>query len=119
MIEIQVDSHDDGEALRLTQGYAAAIAQRFARLNDEQLKTKRTLVTSRFGDAATRLAQSEAKLDSFRRRNRVSANPEAELGAALMVRTGLEAQLQAKLVELDTLRQFLGPENPLLVSANP
>jgi capsule polysaccharide export protein KpsE/RkpR len=46
----------------------------------------------------------------------VSANPEAELGAALTVRTGLEAQLQAKLVELDTFQQFMGPENPRLLA---
>jgi capsule polysaccharide export protein KpsE/RkpR len=36
------------------------------------------------------------------------------LGSALSLRAGLEAQLQAKLVELQTLQQFQGPENPQL-----
>jgi len=116
VIEIQATSHDEDEALRLTQGYAKAIAQRYKLLNGEQLDTKRALVQSRFREAATRLAEAQAKLDTFRRQNRISAMPEAELGAALTVRTGLEAQLQAKKVELDTLQQFLGPENPRLIS---
>jgi len=115
VIEIQAKTHDADESLRLTRAYSAAIAERFKRLNEEQLTTKRKLVDSRFRDAALRLAQAQATLDAFRRRNRLSAIPEAELGAALTVRTGLEAQLQAKLVELDTLQRFLGPENPRLV----
>lgn len=116
VIEIAVTTHDQVEALRLTQGYARAIARRYRLLNAEQLETKRALVQSRFRDAATRLAEAQARLDTFRRQNRISAAPEAELGAALTVRTGLEAQLQAKQVELDTLQQFLGPENPRLIA---
>ncbi len=115
VIEIKATTHDADESLRLTQAYAAAIAERFKRLNEEQLTTKRSLIDTRFREAATRLAQAQATLDQFRSRNRLSAIPEAELGAALTVRTGLEAQLQAKMVELDTLRRFLGPENPRLL----
>lgn len=115
VIEIVTTTHDADESLKLTQAYASAIAERFKRLNEEQLTTKRKLVDERFGEAASRLAVAQSRLDAFRRRNRLSAIPEAELGAALTVRTGLEAQLQAKMVELDTLQQFLGPENPRLL----
>jgi len=115
VIEIQATTHDPDESLRLTRGYAEAIARRFKVLNGEQLSTKRRLVAQRFRDAAARLAETQTRLDAFRRQNRISAMPEAELGAALSVRTGIEAELQAKLVELDMLQQFLGPENPRLV----
>jgi hypothetical protein len=115
VIEIEVTTHDADESLRLTKGYAEAIATRYKALNGEQLTTKRALVSTRFHDAATQLADAEAKLDAFRRRNGLSASPEAELGAALSVRTALEAQLKAKQVELGTLRQFLGPENANLI----
>jgi hypothetical protein len=116
VIEIEVTTSDAAESLSLTKGYAAALAQRFKVLNNQQLSTKNRLVTTRFADSANRLGQAEAALDAFRRNNRLSAAPQAELGAALTVRTGLEAQLQAKLVELDTLRGFLGPENPRMLS---
>lgn len=117
VVEIKVTTHDPGESLRLTRAYAQAIATRFKVLNGEQLTTKRKLVDGRFREATTRLAQAQTKLDSFRRANRLSATPEAELGAALTVRAGIEAQLQAKLVEQETLERFMGPENPRLLAA--
>jgi hypothetical protein len=115
VIEIQANTHDADEALKLTRAYTDAIGQRFKTLNKQQLETKQTLITTRYREAATRLAQAQGALDSFRRSNRLSASPETELGAALTVRSGIEAQLQAKLVEQDTLQQFLGPENPRLI----
>ncbi len=53
------------------------------------------------------MTAAEAALDGFRRRNNL-AEPEAQLGSALSLRAGLEAQLQAKLVELETLQRFEG-----------
>lgn len=116
VIEIEAHTHDPDESLQLAKSYTTAIAGRLKLLNHQQLSTRRTLVDQRFREAATRLAEAEGRLNAFRRTNRVSANPEAELGAALTVRTGLEAQLQAKLVELDTFRRFMGPENPRLLA---
>ena len=69
----------------------------------------------RFREAAGRVIAAESALGEFRRRNNLAA-PEAQLGSALSLRAGLEAQLQAKLVELSTLEQFQGPENPQLMA---
>jgi capsule polysaccharide export protein KpsE/RkpR len=74
---------------------------------------KRGVVMQRFKEAATRVTQTQAALENFRLSHRL-AEPQAELGSALSLRAGLEAQLQAKQVELSTLRQFQGPENPQL-----
>lgn len=115
VVELKTTTHDAAESLRLTQAYAKAIGARFKVLNSETLITKRKLVDDRFREATTRLAEAQTKLDSFRRAHRLSATPETELGAALTVRAGLEAQLQAKMVELDTVQRFLGPENPRLL----
>jgi len=114
IIEIKVKTHDADESLRLTRGYAAALANRLRALNHDQLQTKQALIASRSREAVTRLASAEGKLAEFRRRNGLSPSPESQLSAAITVRTGLEAELQGRLVELGALQQFLGPENPRL-----
>jgi uncharacterized protein involved in exopolysaccharide biosynthesis len=113
IIEIESRTHDAAEAEQLTSAFAAAISDRIVALGRERVERKRDVVRRRFEEATGRVAETEAALDAFRKRNRLAA-PEAELGSALSLRAGLEAQLQAKLVEVQTLRQFQGPENPQL-----
>lgn len=113
IIEIETRTHDGALATQLTEAYVRAIGDRIALLGRDKVERKRKIVTDRFKDAANRVATSEARLAAFRRSNRLAA-PEAELGAALSLRTRLEAQLQAKQVELQTLQQFQGPENAQL-----
>lgn len=113
IIEIETRTHNAAEAKRLTGAYVSAISNRIVELGRERVERKRKVVMQRFRDAADRVTRTQAALENFRKRNHL-AEPEAELGSALSLRAGLEAQLQAKQVELQTLRQFQGPENPQL-----
>lgn len=115
IIEVEVRTHDADEAEALTRAYVDAIGDRIIALGKDRVERKRAVVAQRFKEAAARVATTEAALNDFRRRNRL-AEPQAELGAALSVRAGLEARLQAKQVELQTLEKFQGPENPQLAA---
>jgi uncharacterized protein involved in exopolysaccharide biosynthesis len=110
IIEVEVRTHDSREAEAMTRSYVKAIGDRIMALNRDRVERKRKVVLDRFADASARVVTTEAALSAFRRRNQLAA-PEAELGAALSVRTGLDAQLQAKQVELQMLQQFRGPDS--------
>lgn len=116
VIEVEVRTHDAAEAQALTQAHVAAISQRLNALSRDRVRRKQEVVRARFGEAGERVVTAEAALNAFRRRNRL-AEPEAQLGAELSLRAGLQAQLQAKQVEVETLRQFQGVENPQLRAA--
>jgi hypothetical protein len=113
IVEVEVRTHDGAQAEVITRAYVQAISDRIIALGRDRVRRKRDVVQQRFKEAAGRVVQSEAALGAFRRRNRL-AEPEAQLGSALSLRAGLEAQLQAKLVELQTLQRFQGEENPQL-----
>lgn len=113
IIEVEARTHDPDEAQRLAKAYVAAITDRLNRLGNERVLRKRSVVEKRFRQAAERVGRAEAALNAFRRNNNLAA-PEAQLGAELSLRAGLQAQLQAKLVEYQTARQFQGDENPEL-----
>jgi len=113
IVEVEVRTHDAGQAEAMTRAYVQAISDRIIALGRDRVRRKRDVVQQRFKEAADRVVKNEAALNAFRRRNRL-AEPEAQLGSALAVRAGLEAQLQAKLVELQTLLRFQGEENPQL-----
>lgn len=115
IIEVEVRTHDPEEAETLTRAYVDAISNRIVALGKDRVERKRAIVMQRFREAGDRVAATENALNDFRRRNRL-AEPQAELGAALSVRAGLEARLQAKQVELQTLQKFQGPENPQLMA---
>ncbi|HEV2597143.1 capsule biosynthesis protein [Sphingopyxis sp.] len=115
IIEVEVRTRDAGEAEALTRAYVDAISDRIVALGKDRVERKRAIVSQRFKEAADRVVATEKALNDFRRRNRL-AEPQAELGAALSVRAGLEARLQAKQVELQTLQKFQGPENPQLMA---
>jgi hypothetical protein len=112
IIEVEVRTR---EAEALTGAYVKAISRRLVSLGRERVERKRKVVLDRFKEAAARVTTSEAKLNEFRLRNRI-AEPQSELGAAVQIRAGLEAQLQAKLVELRIAQEFKGPENPQFVA---
>ncbi|WP_129793991.1 capsule biosynthesis protein [Sphingosinicella sp. CPCC 101087] len=115
LIEVETRSHDPEEAQALTRAYSEAISDRIVLLGQERTARKRGIVEQRFAEASERVARSEAALDAFRRRNNLAA-PEVQLGTEISLRAGLQAQLQAKRVELRTLSGFLGPENPRLLA---
>ncbi|MCB2061004.1 MAG: capsule biosynthesis protein [Novosphingobium sp.] len=115
IIEVEVRTHDADQAQALTQAYVRAISDRIIALGRDRIERKRQVVLDRFKEAEDRVVTTEAALTRFRQKNRLAA-PEAELGSALSLRTRLEAQLQAKLVQLQTLQRFQGEENPQLQS---
>lgn len=116
VIEVETRTHDAAEAQALAKAYVVAITDRLNGLGRERVERKRGIVLARFKEAAARVAGAEAALNAFRRRNNL-AEPEAQLGSELALRAGLQAQLQAKLVELQTLQRFQGPDNPQLRAA--
>lgn len=113
VIEIEVRGHDAGEAVGLTRAYVAAISDRLAALGRDRIDHKRAVVMARLHEATARVATAEAQLAAFRHAHNLAA-PEAQLGSQLSLRAGLQAQLQAKVVELETLQRFEGDENPHL-----
>lgn len=115
MIEVEVRLHDPSRAQELTAAYADAISRRIVRLGQERTARKRGIIEQRFAEASGRVAEAETALSAFRRRNNLAA-PEAQLGTEISLRAGLQASLQAKRVELQTLSGFLGPENPRLTA---
>jgi hypothetical protein len=116
VIEVEARTHDADAAEALTLAHVAAITDRLNALSRDRVDRKQKVVRDRFRQAGERVVQAEAALNNFRRRNRL-AEPEAQLGAELSLRAGLQAQLQARQVEVQTLRRFQGPENPQLRAA--
>ena len=110
VMEIETKHRDPEYAQRLTNAYAGAIGRQLARFGRQIIDNKKRIVTRRFADAGQRVARAEYALNAFRRANNL-AEPEQQLGAALVQRAQLEAQLQSKLVEYNTLQQFRGPES--------
>ncbi len=113
IIEVETRGFDAAQAQALTKAYAVAISDRIVALGHDRVDRKRKIVEARFKEAAARVARAETELEAFRRTNNL-ASPEAQLGSALALRANLQAQLQAKKVELQTVGPFLGPENPRL-----
>ena len=117
VLQIEAKTHDRDEALQLTRAFTEAIARHLRQINGEQVRVKQGLLAIRFREAAARLSRAQGALNEFRRANRLSATPEAELGSAIAVKSGIEAKLQARLVELKTMQSLLGPDNAALQTA--
>lgn len=113
IIEVTTKDADKDFSLAVTQAYVGSIGERLGTYGRDQVGRKRRIVEDRLSKARERLDQAQAALDVFKRKNQL-ADPQAQLGTQLTLRTSLEAQLQAKLVELTTLESIAGPENPKL-----
>jgi hypothetical protein len=114
-MEIETKLHDPDEAVRLTAAYADAISRQLANFGRQLIENKQRIVQRRFADATGRVAQAENALNAFRRANNL-AEPEQQLSSELLQRATLEAQLQARQVELQTQSQFRGPESAELAA---
>ena len=115
VMEIDAKTWDADTSMRLAKAYVTAMSNQLADFAAQLMENKRRIVDDRFAKAKVRLAASEKELTEFRRANRLPA-PEDQLGTELALRTSLQAQLDAKEIELDTLREFNGPENPAIRS---
>jgi len=105
VLEVTARDTDPVFAQRLVEGFSAAIQTRLAGLGQEQVRTKRAIVTARLEEANTALEVAERDLNAFRIQNNLPS-PEAELGAAVNTRLTLDAQIRGKEVEIETARQF-------------
>jgi hypothetical protein len=110
VMEIETKLYDPDEAKKITDAYATAISNQLASFGRQLIENKHRIVARRFSNATARVAAAEARLAEFRRANNL-AEPEMQLGSALSQRANLEAQLQAKQVELQTMSEFRGPES--------
>ena len=110
VMEIETQTNDARFSEQLAAAYVSAISKQLAEFGKQLITNKQRIVEQKFRDASARVATAEAALNNFRRRNNL-AEPDAELGQALALRTQLEAQLQAKLVELQMTQQVRGPES--------
>ncbi|MFA7595311.1 MAG: capsule biosynthesis protein [Novosphingobium sp.] len=113
VMEIQSKTWSPKESQILTAAYVEAVSKELASFGEQLIVNKRRIIDRRFSTAKDRVAETEIALNEFRQANNLAA-PEAQLGNELSLRTALQAQLQAKQVELQTLQQFSGPENPTL-----
>lgn len=115
VMQIDVKTWNADESTRLSRAYVDAIGKELASFGEQLIVNKRGIIERRFATAKQRVSETEVALNNFRRANNLAA-PEAQLGTELSLRTNLQAQLQAKQIELKTLSQFAGPENPELKS---
>ncbi len=115
VVEVETTTLHPEESLALTASYVRAISRRIGALGRQTIESKTAIVKERFRDATARLNRAEGVLNEFRRRNRLPS-PETALGTAVSLRTELQARLQAKEVEVQTARQFAGPESQQLRS---
>jgi capsule polysaccharide export protein KpsE/RkpR len=113
MLEVQVTASDPDWALTLTKAYLAAVSDRIGNYGRQQIERKRRIVEQRLSDATKRLSDAEAAFGAFKQAHKL-ADPQIQLGSQMMLRTNLEGQLQAKLVELQTTRQMAAADNPAL-----
>lgn len=113
MLEVEVRSSDPGWALRLTRAYLSAVSYRIGNYGRQQVERKQRIVSQRLAEATQSLSKAEADLGAFKRENKL-AEPQVQLGSQMLLKTNLEGQLQAKLVELQTTRQMASGENPAL-----
>lgn len=110
VIEFEVEGRDAALALRIAEVYAAAFQDRLSVLARDQSSRKRELMTERLRRAAAQVAEAELALTSYRTSHGI-ASPEAQLGSSVSLLAALRARLQAKEVELATVRRFATDES--------
>ena len=109
-MEIESKLHQPDKAIAVTDAYTKAVSRQLARFGRQLVDNKQRIVRERFRDAGQRVAQAEGAINAFRRANNL-AEPEQQLSSELLQRATLQAQLQAKIVELQTQSEFRGPES--------
>jgi hypothetical protein len=110
VLEIEARGHDAAFSRQLVAAYADAIRRRVAALSLEQSAKKKSVVAERYRQATLQLGTAQAALDRFRTENRL-ADPQAQLGQAVALKAALQAQLQAKQIELQTVQQYAAGDN--------
>ncbi len=110
ILEVEAKDQDPEFALELVKAYTAAIQDRVAQLSRAQTAKKNEIVSERFAETSSALARAQQSLDQFRRANKL-ADPQLQFGTAATLKVGLESQLQAKQLALQTAEQFAASES--------
>ncbi len=105
LIEIVVEDRDPDRALLITQNYVQVMQKRLAALSRQSTTNKRKILNERFDEARIRLSSAERAVSAFRRENQL-VMPEEQLNIAVQQLAGLQGQLKAKQVQLQTALQF-------------
>lgn len=105
ILEIKAHASDRAFALAVARDYSDAIRARLAQISLDQTAQKKVLALNRLVESSSALARAQGDLDRFRIANKLAA-PEQQLGAAVVVVTGLQARLQAVQTQLQTVRRF-------------
>lgn len=113
VLEIEAQTDNPAESLKITNAYVAAIQDRIGAMGLESLRRKRQVIEERYREANDRVREAQQRLDAFRAQNKLAA-PEAQLGSAIAVRAQVQANLAARQAELNAVQQVAGPENPRL-----
>jgi capsule polysaccharide export protein KpsE/RkpR len=116
ILQISVKDRDPAVAKTIAAAAAGAIQSRLTQLNLEQTAEKRAVAANRVQDAADQLLRAQAKLEQFRVAHKLGAPPQ-QLGVAVGLLATLQGQVQAKQVEISSLRKFEGPDNINLQAA--
>jgi tyrosine-protein kinase Etk/Wzc len=110
ILQIQVEDKDPDLARAIAGAAAGAIQDRLATISVAQAAQKRAVANDRFSHATVELAQAQAAISRFRTANKLAA-PLEQLGAQVGLLASLEGRLNAKEIEVATLRQFVTPDN--------
>ena len=110
IIQIQAKGHDREWLKNAVAAVTEATRERLAEISLQQAAQKREVTVNRLQDASVRLAKAQDALNQYRLSKRLPA-PELQLGTGVGNLAGLQGQLEAKEVELQTLSQVATPNN--------
>ena len=105
ILQVTVRDADPVFAKAAVAAYVAAIQNRLTNLTLHQAAQRRAVANNRLAESSAQLASAQAALSRYRSENKLAA-PEAQLGAGVSELAALQGRLQAKQVELQTVRQF-------------
>ncbi len=116
ILQITVKDHDPAFAQALAAAAAQSIQTRLSEINLGQTEERRGVAMNRMADATRRLADSQRALEQFREAHHL-AEPVQQLGVAVGLLASLQAQVQAKQIEISTLETFTTKDNIRLQTA--
>lgn len=110
IIEVEVTNEDADLAYDIVSAYSLAIREQLAAVSREQTAYKRTVLAELVTEASNRLAEAQARYDTFRLRTRYSS-PEGSIRAIGDRVPELESMIIGKQTELNAAREFFTDDN--------
>lgn len=110
IIQIETKNHDPEFARELVAAYGEAVRDQLSIIARRQTEQKRAILVQLFQQAGDRLATAQSAYDAFRLTTRYSS-PQAAFSAAGDRIPQIEAEIRAKQVDLNAMRQFATDDN--------